>query len=105
MSFTRRRFLVSTAKAGGLTAALASAGIYERVDQVQGRAVRAATRAATTSLALEQRLMDLQTFPVNFKGVQQSGQNSVNVVVSPLHFPGGHGRTECAEKHGLHSGR
>ena len=30
--------------------------------------------------------MDLQTIPVNFKGVQQSGQGSVNVVVPPLHF-------------------
>ena len=86
MSFTRRRFLVSTAKAGGLTAALASAGIYERVDQVQGRAVRVAARAATTSLAPEQHLMDLRTIPVNFKGIQQSGSNSVNVVVPPLHF-------------------
>ena len=67
MSFTRRRFLVSTA--GGLTAALASAGIYERVDQVQGRAVRLASQTATTSLAPEQHLMNLQTIPVNFKGV------------------------------------
>ncbi len=86
MSVTRRRFLVSTAKAGGLTAVLASAGIYERVDQVQGRAVRVATQAATASLTPEQHLMNLQTIPVNFKGIQQSGQGSVNVVVPPLHF-------------------
>jgi hypothetical protein len=81
VSFTRRRFLVSTAKAGGLTAALASAGIYERVDQVKGRVIRVASRAATTGLAPEQHLMDLRTIPVNFKGVQQSGPGSVNVVV------------------------
>lgn len=85
MSLTRRRFLVSTATAGGLTAALASAGIYERVDQVQGRAVRVADQAAA-SLAPEQHLMDLRTIPVNFMGIQQSGQNSVSVVVPPLHF-------------------
>jgi hypothetical protein len=30
--------------------------------------------------------MDLQIIPVNFKGVQQSGNGSVNVVVPPLHF-------------------
>ncbi|HYX61753.1 MAG TPA: hypothetical protein VE888_22385, partial [Streptosporangiaceae bacterium] len=85
MNFTRRRFLVSTAKAGGLAAALASAGIYEQVDQVQGRAVRVADQAAA-SLAPEQHLMNLRTIPVNFKGVQQSGSSSVNVVVPPLHF-------------------
>ena len=84
MSVTRRRFLVRTA--GGLTAALASAGIYERVDHVQGRAVRLANEAATTSLPPEQHLMDLQTIPVDFKGIQKSGKNSVNVVVPPLHF-------------------
>ncbi len=84
MSVTRRRFLVSTA--GGLTAALASAGIYERVDHAQGRAVRLVNEAATTSLPPEQHLMDLQTIPVNFMGIQQSSKNSVNVVVPPLHF-------------------
>ena len=30
--------------------------------------------------------MDLQTIPVNFKGIQKSGHDSVNVVVPPLHF-------------------
>lgn len=86
MDFTRRRFLVSTAKAGGLAAALASAGIYEQVEHVNGRVVRVATRAATTSLPPEQHLMDLQTIPVNFKGVQKNDSNSVSVVVPPLHF-------------------
>jgi hypothetical protein len=86
MDFTRRRFLVSTAKAGSLAAALASAGIYERVDQVQGRAVRVADGTAAASLAPEQHLMDLQIIPVNFQGVQQRVSGSVNVVVPPLHF-------------------
>ena len=60
-------FLVSTAKAGSLAAALGSAGIYERVDQVQGRAVRVADGTAAASLAPEQHLMNLQIIPVNFR--------------------------------------
>jgi hypothetical protein len=86
VSYTRRRFLTSTAKVGGAAAALAAAGLYERVDLVQGRADRIATRAATATLAPEQHLMNLQVIPVDFKGVQKSGNASVNVVVPPLHF-------------------
>jgi hypothetical protein len=86
VSFSRRRFLTSTAKAGGVAAALAGAGLYERVDLVRGRADRIVTRASTATLAPEQHLMNLQVIPVDFKGVQKSGQASVNVVVPPLHF-------------------
>lgn len=48
--------------------------------------MRIANEAATTSLPPEQHLMNLQTIPVDFKGVQKSGNKSVNVVVPPLHF-------------------
>jgi hypothetical protein len=84
MSVTRRRFLVGTAQAGGLGAVLGSAGIYELVDLFSGRGVRPAL--AATTLPAEQHLMNLQTIPVNFRGIQRKQQGSVNVVVPPLHF-------------------
>jgi hypothetical protein len=83
MSVTRRRFLVSTAQAGGLSAALGATGIYELVDMYGGRGARPAMAA---TLPLEQHLLNLQTIPVNFRGVQQKGSGSVNVIVPPLHF-------------------
>jgi hypothetical protein len=86
MSFSRRRFLVSTAQAGGVGAVLGSVGIYELVDLITGRGVRPALAA---SLPLEQHLMNLQTILVGMNGVQdvkKAEKNSVNVVVPPLHF-------------------
>jgi hypothetical protein len=84
VSFTRRRFLVSSAQAGGVGAVLGSVGIYELVDLITGRGVRPAM--AATRLPPEQHLMNLQTIPVDFKGIQKNQKQSVNVVVPPLHF-------------------
>jgi hypothetical protein len=83
MDVTRRRFIVSTAQAGGIGAVLGSVGIYELVDLLSGRGVRPALAGTRP---LEQHLMNLQTIPVDFKGIQKSQKNSVNVVVPPLHF-------------------
>lgn len=84
MTFTRRRFLLGSAQAVGLGAALGSAGIYELVDILAGERVR---EAAAASFPPEQHLM--QSIPiinVNAMGRQSpGGGDAVSMVVPPLH--------------------